>query len=186
MERQSTQITQNAVPDDRGKPKGLYVCLSYKVIQRKLTMMEITTTQKRDSLIEMFLDSTEGEAYNFGRLFTRSAGENTTELIAYGWNKIAEYNSSTDNVTVYGGHVDNISETVDRYVKRTYESADEREGRTVNLIMDAAPNVGERPPAESAQFINQYKSFSGSDSPVESWASEKVNKAVRSAVKNLM
>jgi hypothetical protein len=133
----------------------------------------------------MFLDATAGETYNEGRLATRQSGENTVELIAYGWNKIAEYNEATDTVTVFAGHSENVSKTVTRYVNLVHEIAGKRQSRTVNVLADAAPNVG-RPPAQSAQFIDNYKSFSGSDSSVESWASRTVDNAVSGAVKKLI
>lgn len=139
-----------------------------------------TTVRNRDSLIQMFLDGTSGEVYNEGRLVTRET-ENGVELIAYGWNKIAEYNTESDTVTIFAGHAGNISRTVTRYVNLVNEIAGKRETRSVNLLADAAPNTG-RPPAEAARFISNYKSFSGSDSSVEAWARRQVDSAVRSLV----
>jgi len=65
------------------------------------------------------------------------------------------------------------------------EMVDEREHRSVQELVTAAPNVA-RPPAEAAQFIDNYKSFSGSDSNVESWASEVVERSVSSALRRLV
>jgi hypothetical protein len=149
-----------------------------------MKMNEAYTTS-RESLIQMFLDAAPNESYNEGRLVTRQSGESTVELIAYGWNKLAEYNETTDTVTLFGGHVENISETVDDYAKAVFDTAQNRESRTINVVVDAAPNVAE-PPAESVRFINNYKSFSGSDSPVESWASETVDRAVNRAAEKLL
>jgi len=132
----------------------------------------------RDSLVQMFLDASAGEVYGQGRLVTQDEGEGRVSLIAYGWNKIAEYDERTDTVTVYAGHAGNVSKTVTRYVNLVHEIAGKRESRTVNVLADAAPNVA-RPPAESAQFIDNYRSFSGSPSSVEEWATAVVNRALR-------
>jgi len=146
--------------------------------------MYANTSTTRDSFVQMFLDATARETYNEGRLATRQSGENTVELIAYGWNKIAEYNEATDTVTVFAGHSENVSKTVTRYVNLVHEMAGKRQSRTVNVLADAAPNVG-RPPAQSAQFIDNYKSFSGSDSSVESWATRTVERGVTAAIEQL-
>lgn len=142
-------------------------------------------TTTRDSFIQMFLDATAGETYSQGRLVTRQSGESTVELIAYGWNKIAEYNEATDTVTVYAGHAGNISETVTKYVNLVHEMAGKRRSRRVNALADAAPNVA-RPPADSAQFIDNYKDFSTEDSPVESWATRTAETAFSTAARQLL
>jgi len=147
-------------------------------------MME-AYTNSRDDVLEMFLDGTEDEVYGSGRLYTRQSDEGALELIAYGWNKIAEYDESTGDVRIFFGHYNNISDTVDGYLDDLSEMVDEREHRSVQELVTAAPNVA-RPPAEAAQFIDNYKSFSGSDSPVESWASEVVEKSVSSALRRLV
>lgn len=136
------------------------------------------TTTNRDSLIQMFLDGTSGEVYGDGRLVTQDEGEGVTSLIAYGWNKVAEYDESTDTVTVFAGHAGNISKTVTRYVNLVHEMGGKRQTRTVNVLADSAPNVG-RPPAEAAQFIGNYRSFHGEPSSVEEWATATVNRALR-------
>jgi hypothetical protein len=56
-----------------------------------------------------------------------------------------------------------------------------RENRRRNVLADAAPNVA-RPPAESVQFINNYRSFDANPSSVEQWATEKVNTAIRAMI----
>lgn len=145
-----------------------------------------TYTNTRNDVIEMFLDGTANEVYYDGRIITRQSGESTVELIAYGQHKLAEYNEATDTVTLFAGHAGNISRTVTEYVNVIDSLATDRQSRTVNKILDAAPNVEGPPPAEAAQFIDNYKSFSGSDSSVEQWATEKVNNAVSSAVSSLL
>ena len=163
---------------------GLRYVPSYNVMRRqerpldKPTMYANYTNTNRDSLIQMFLDASADEVYGDGRLVTQQSGENTVELIAYGWNKIAEYDEATDTVTVFAGHAGNISKTVTRYVNLVHEMAGKRETRTVNVLADAAPNVG-RPPAEAAQFIGNYRSFEGKPSSLDEWATEKVNRTLR-------
>lgn len=148
-------------------------------------MNATTTTKKRDSLIQMFLDATSGEVYAEGRLVTRDEGEGVTSLIAYGWNKIAEYDERSDTVTIFAGHAGNVSKTVTEYVNKTREIAGLRESRRVNTLVDAAPNVA-RPPAESVQFIDNYRAFSGSPSSVEEWATATVERSVSNAIGALL
>lgn len=145
----------------------------------------ITTTENRDSIIQMFLDATEGEVYADGRLVTRSSGEGTTELVAYGWNKIAEYDERTDTVTVFAGHAGNVSKTVTEYVHKVREMAGLRKTRRVNALVDVAPNVA-RPPAESVQFIDNYRAFGENPSSVEKWATRTVENSVTNAVSALL
>ena len=185
MEGENTDGSNGVPVSDRSEPKGLYVCLSYQSMRRQerplndTTMnANYTTQQTRDSLIQMFLDASAGEVYGDGRLVTREAGENTVELVAYGWNKVAEYDESTDTVTLFAGHAGNVSKTLTRYVNLVHEMAGKRESRTVNVLADSAPNVS-RPPAEAAQFIANYRSFSGTPSSVEQWATATVNRALR-------
>lgn len=162
---------------NRSESKPLYACRP-STNTGKIPMNANYTT-KRDSLIQMFLDASDDEVYADGRLYTRRTGENTVELIAYLRHKIAEYDESTNTVTIFAGHEGNVSPTVTKYVRLVREMAGVRESRTMNVLLSAAPNVGDRPPAEAAKFINNYKSFSGSDSSVERWATETVNKALR-------
>lgn len=144
-----------------------------------------TTVRNRDSTIQMFVDGTAGEVYAEGRLVTRSSGEHTTELIAYGWNKIAEYDERSDTVTVYGGHAENISPTVTRYINLVKEIAGKRRSRRVSLLADSAPNVA-RPPAESVQFIENYRSFDNNPSSVEEWATERVEASVNQKAASIL
>lgn len=144
-----------------------------------------TTTMYRDNLIQMFLDGTRNEVYADGRLITRESEENTVELIAYGWNKIAEYDENTDTVTLYTGHAGNVGQTVTTYVEKVKEIAGKRKNRTLSPAIGAAPNVAE-PPAESVRFIDNYRHFSDNPSSVEEWATEQVERAVSIAAARLL
>lgn len=191
MEGENTDGSNDALASGEGETKALYVSHPSNVMRRQerplndSTMNATTTTQNRDSLIQMFLDATDGEVYADGRLVTRSSGESTTELVAYGWNKIAEYDERTDTVTVFAGHAGNVSKTVTEYVNKVREIAGLRETRRVNALVDAAPNVA-RPPAESVQFIDNYRSFSGNPSSVEEWATRTVERSVTQAIGALL
>jgi hypothetical protein len=66
----------------------------------EMTEVNPTTTMNRANLIEMFLDGTAGEVYAQGRLVTQDEGEGVVSLIAYGWNKIAEYDETEQSVTI--------------------------------------------------------------------------------------
>ena len=154
MEGENTDGSNGVPVSDRSEPKGLYVCLPSNVMRRQerplndTTMnANYTTQQTRDSLIQMFLDASAGEVYGDGRLVTREAGENTVELVAYGWNKVAEYDESTDTVTLFAGHAGNVSKTLTRYVNLVHEMAGKRESRTVNVLADSAPNVSHTSPS---------------------------------------
>ena len=184
MEGGNTTGSTAPLASDGSETQALYVCLPSNVMRRqkrpldKPTMYANYTNTNRDSLIQMFLDASADEVYDNGRLVTQQSGESTVELIAYGWNKIAEYDEATDTVTVFACHAGNISKTVTRYVNLVHEMAGKRETRTVNVLADAAPNVG-RPPAEAAQFIGNYRSFEGKPSSLDEWATEKVNRTLR-------
>ena len=136
-----------------------------------------TTTKVRDSLINMFLDNTEGEVYANGRLKTVQEG-NTISLIAYHREKIAEYNESTGNVTVFAGHHGNVSQTVNRYISRVVKIAGQRTGREV-ILTELAPNTQMRPVATAARNIGQYVRFGQELSPAEKREVRDVNAALK-------
>jgi hypothetical protein len=141
-------------------------------------MTEATTTiRNRDSLINMFLDSTKGEVYAEGRLKTVQEGDSIA-LIAYHREKIAEYNESTGNVTVFAGHHGNVSQTVNRYISRVVKIAGKRKDREV-ILTELAPNVRMQPIAQSARNIGEYVSFGQPLSPAEKREVRDVNAALR-------
>lgn len=140
-------------------------------------MVGKTTTRKRDSLIQMFLDGTADEVYADGRLKTRQSGD-TIELIAYHREKIAEYHEASGQVTVFAGHHGNVSQTVTRYVSRVVNLAGERNGREV-ILTELAPNTRLQPAAEAAQFIGEYVGFGRPMSDAERKAVDTVNRNLR-------
>lgn len=139
-----------------------------------------TTTRYRDTIIQMFLDSTTGESYAEGRLKTTRVNDDTVALIAYHKHKIAEYRESDGTVTLFTGHYGQTSETVNRYIARTAALAGEREGRSV-IPVETSPDVRARPVTDSAQYIGEYVDIQGSMSDADRMAVREVNDALRSA-----
>ncbi len=188
MKERGTEATRGTSPDGR-KTQPLYVSRPSNEMGTHptgSTMSETFTNADRDSLIQMFLDATDGETYGDGRLITRSTGEHTTELIAYGWNKIAEYNESIDTVTVHAGHAGNVSQTVTRYVNLVREIGAKRRTTRVNTLADSAPNVSGNIPSDSTQFIGNYKDYEGSDSSLDEWARSTVDADVKAKAAALL
>lgn len=122
------------------------------------------------TLLDMFLDRTAGESTKRNRLLTRENDAGNTELIAYGWIKLAEYNESREAVTVFTGHQSIRSTTVSRHLNNVVSAADRR-GRDV-ILSGESPTVNT--PNEGARFIGNYVSFNGSHSAVESRAVDTV------------
>jgi len=181
MEREGEDTQGSDVPNDRSKTQPLYVCLPFHNMETTTMSDNNTTVRNRDSLIQMFLDATAGEIYGNGRLAVRDEGEGRVSLIAYGWNKIAEYDSRENHVTLFAGHSNNISQTVTRYVNLVHEMAAKRKTRTITVLADSAPNVA-RPPAGAAQYIGSYVEFEGSDTSLEQKARRDVDAALERAV----
>lgn len=159
------------------KSQPLWCVLSYTVIGKTTMTEETTTTKVRDSLINMFLDNTEGEVYAQGRLKTVRNGD-TLSLIAYHREKIAEYDEPTGTVTVFAGHHGNVSQTVNRYISRVVKIAGRRNDRQV-ILTELSPNVRMRPVATAARNIGQYVRFGGELSPAEKREVREVNKALK-------
>jgi len=136
-----------------------------------------TTTRVRDSLINMFLDNTEGEVYAEGRLKTISEGS-TVSLIAYHREKIAEYDESIGQVTVFAGHHGNVSQTVNRYISRVVKIAGQRDNHEV-ILTELSPNTQMRPVATAARNIGEYVRFGGELSPAEKREVRDVNHALK-------
>lgn len=135
-----------------------------------------TTTEKRDSLIEMFLDATVGEVYCQGRLKTRQSGD-SIELVAYHREIIAEYDPATGNVFVFAGHHGNSSKTVDRYISRVTKLAGQRSERNV-ILTEVAPVARRQPVARSARNISEYVGFDRKLSSAEKREIRDVNHAL--------
>ena len=140
-----------------------------------------TTTNNSRDLIRMFLDGTESEVYNQGRLATVKTDENTLALVAYG-NEILATNEA-GNITIFTGHHGTVSKTVTNYIKRVGSILNETETRTVRAAAHEAPTMGIGARASSsAQYINSFVGEltrrADEFSAVERDARKEVNKAL--------
>jgi hypothetical protein len=126
------------------------------------------------SMLVMFMDNTAGESFNGNRLITRETESGNVALIGYGWLKLAEYNEERDAVTVFTGHQSLRSKTVSRWLNEVVSVADER-GRDT-ILSGESPTVDT--PNEGTQYINNYVSMTGTDSPVERDARETVRESL--------
>lgn len=137
---------------------------------------KFTTTESRDTLIQMFLDATPNEVYSNGQLATREV-EGGVELIAYGNEVLAFANEK--KIDFFIGHHGSVSPTVTSYIKRVGSLLNENENREVNVWRDAAPTLGEGQRAsDSAQYIKNYVTYGRTLSSVERDAVEEVRQAL--------
>lgn len=132
-------------------------------------------TNDVNSLIEMFLDASAGESANQNRLITTTLDSGETALVGYGEKILATYDETENLVTVNLGHKSGGGHTVSRWLNSVAEKAASR--RDVRFS-DNAPWFAP-PNAESAQYIDSYKSFRGTDSAVERKASAEVVESLR-------
>jgi len=128
----------------------------------------------RKTLLEMFLDRTEGESTKHNRLVTRETENGTVALIGYGWLKLAEYNERLNAVTVFTGHESINSKTVNEWLNAVVNVAEER-GRDV-ILSGESPE--EDTPNEGVRFINGYVSMDSGHSAVEQAAVENVRESL--------
>lgn len=142
-------------------------------------MVGSTTTNKRNQLLEMFLDASGREAYAQGRLKTRRT-EDGVELVAYHEHVLARVNIATDEITLFTGHYGAHSETVDKYISALGRLLNLREGFSVNVLEGHAPTTGHGYVAESGQYIGEYVNPWGQQSPAERNIVQSVNEALRS------
>jgi len=135
-----------------------------------------TTTKYRTQMLEMFLDETPNEVYNSGRLATVGDGE-SVKLVAYGSHVLAEIQNK--RVTIYTGHYEQHSETVDNYLEELGRILNDTPARSVKELAEAAPHLGYgTDPAEAAQYINEYIGGFENLSKVERGALDEVNAAL--------
>ena len=139
-----------------------------------------TTVLSPATLIEMFLDGTEGEVYNQGRLATVER-ENDIALVAYGEHILATIEGR--DVTFYTGHYGKHSQTVTGYVSEVGSLLNDTETRNVTVVEGRTPSmgVGSRV-AQAGQYISEYVGpfYQGRDfSAVESNAVAEVNRALK-------
>lgn len=137
-------------------------------------MTHATTTRNTSTIIEMFADATPGESYADNRLITEKAESGNVALVAYGWMKLAEYDETEEQITVYMGHKSIESQTVSRWLNKILEQTSER--RPVN-ISDRSPTV--RTPNEAVEYVGSYINFEGDKSAVEREAEREVVESLR-------
>ena len=137
------------------------------------------TTDRRDQIINEFLNGQTERAYAYGRLAVRE-NNGRHQLVAYGHEILAELDPETDHVDLYIGHHGTVSQTVTNYVKRVGSVLSRSEGFTVTTHNNVAPTTGIGTRAsKSAQYINNYVGrFSEGLSPVEADAKEEVRQAL--------
>jgi hypothetical protein len=137
-----------------------------------------TTTQSRETLIEMFLDGSAGEVYQKGRLATIER-ENDIALVAYGEHILATIDGK--DVTFYTGHYGEHSKTVTEYVSLVGSLLNDTETRNVSVHSTETPQMGIGSRVSAAgQYIDEYVGdfLAGNFSPVESNALNEVNNAL--------
>lgn len=139
-------------------------------------MSEYTTTETRDSLIEMFVDNTSREVYASGRLATVERGGKTL-LVAYGQHVLAQADGNT--IDFFTGHHSEHSRAVTNYVKRLGSILNDYENREVHTYEDRAPDIGPNSEiTESSQYIGHYVNYTTPFSAVEKDAVAQVEAAL--------
>jgi hypothetical protein len=143
-------------------------------------MVQNTTTNVRNDLIEMFLDGTAGEAYANGRLKTVEDDESgNIQLVAYHESVLAEVTPDGKEVTLFTGHFKAQSRTVTRYIRALGRLLNQRENREVTVLAGHAPTTGYGRCSGAAQYIGEYTSLlSGNLSGAEKKAFKEVNRSL--------
>lgn len=137
--------------------------------------MALEATNRKKSLLEMFLDRTAGESYARGRLITRRTAMGNVELVAYGEKRLAIYDETRETVTVFTGHKTSGGTTISRYLNDVVRVAEER-GRDV-VLSGASPYVS-TPNDKAAQFIGNYVDWTTGLSAVERDAVQTVEESL--------
>lgn len=138
------------------------------------------------TLIKEFLAGSSPTAYECGRLYIRpSPDTDGTELVAYGSEILARLDG--DNLTVFKGHHSTVSQTVTDHVKRLGSILSTGGYSDLSIVVtDDSPTTGyelRNKNSDSAQYINEYVSFSADRSAVERNAVETVNEALKSILR---
>jgi len=145
--------------------------------------MTYTTTKSSESLIEMFIDGTANEVYEYGRLATVPT-ENGVQLVAYGNEVLAE--TRGNQVILYTGHHQTVSQTVTDYIKRVGSLLNDFENREVEVRENESPTLGIGARASrSAKYISNYINWHTSLSAVEEQAKREVNQSLRSRMADI-
>jgi len=124
----------------------------------------------KSELFEALFNNNTDVTYSQNRLVTRETNDGKVSLIAYGWMKIAEFDSDDGTVTVFTGHKAIDSTTVSRYLNDVTRHAQDRDHDVV--LSGESPE--EDTPNEGVRFINSYVSMDGGHSPVEQQAVDTV------------
>lgn len=135
------------------------------------------TTNRRNALLEMFLDATPREAYANGRLKTVPT-ENGVQLVAYHEHVLAHVNRGADEITLYTGHHRAHSTTVTRYVHELGKLLNSREGFDVTVLDGYAPTTGYGRVSTAAQYIGEYIGRWNDTSAAEDNILDEVNRSL--------
>jgi hypothetical protein len=124
----------------------------------------------KSELFGALFDNNTDVTYSQNRLVTRETDSGNVSLIAYGWLKIAEFDSDDGTVTVFTGHKAIDSTTLSRYLNDVTRNAQDRDHDVV--LSGESPTVDT--PNDGVRFINNYVSMDGGHSPVEQQAVDAV------------
>lgn len=124
---------------------------------------------KRELFGALFDNNTD-VTYSQNRLVTQETDGGNVSLIAYGWLKIAVFDSDDGTVTVFTGHKAIGSTTISRYLNDVTRHAEQRDHDVV--LSGESPTVDT--PNDGVRFIDNYVSMDGSRSPVEQQAVDAV------------
>jgi hypothetical protein len=145
-----------------------------------------TTTAQNREAIRRFFNGEGGVVANQGRLTTFEADEDTTLLLSYTNEIIAEMTGDSD-VHLYTGHYGQVSQATTNHIRQLGSVLSNTDGKEVT-VSDGAPTMGVGSRAsESAQYISNYVgNFANADrSPVEIDAMETVEKALQNRLRQL-
>jgi hypothetical protein len=140
-----------------------------------------STTMKRKTILQMFLDATIGEIYAAGRLSTQQSGD-TVQLVAYGESILAEVERSVDEITLYVGHYGEVSPTVDSYLESLGRHLNERPNFEQVHTTTEAPTTGYGRVSEAGQYITNSLSRFEDRSPAENTYFKRMEGRLREAV----
>lgn len=143
-----------------------------------------TTTPYNREAIRRFLHG-EGEVVaNQGRITTYKPDEDTTLLLSYTNEIIAELTGDSD-VRLYTGHYGQVSRSTTNHIRQLGSVLSGTEGKTVT-VTDESPTMGVGARAsDSAQYISNYVGQWGDFSAVELDAMETVEQALQERLQQL-
>ena len=149
--------------------------------------MTKTYINNKAALLQTFFDGESGKIYARGRLLTRDMGDRV-ELVAYTKQIIASVSKDGNDVHIYTGHFERVSETVTQYYRDLGRELNKTEGKTVVSEYNTAPLVkgydGEL--ASAQQYIGQYFDVRGKRSAIEENAVKAVERILNRRAKELV